>query len=641
MRRLLTIATMTLICTVAYSQSTQRQAFQEVRVDTMRPNHYGPVWGIVFAWHDSVGVRIFRDSMNVKNISGDTAVFKYYKNAFTYDTTNHNARFAADTIYRAAQESAIRAIIAADTLYRAAQESAIRSIIQADTLYRKAQQAADSSWKNLQLALKVNAADTNSVFYSFARTRDSLAALRAAIGPGGSFTYDTTTHNAVFAADTLYRAAQEALMVKKTDSTIAAGYATRTMLQADTLYRSAQLALKWAKSDTASSPGIPTINRMLDSLDDVQSRISALKPATAVYADSAVKVDWAKVANKPYTFKNISASDSTWWWNKRDTASTPGIPTINRMLDSLNKVIKQRDSSGTTATYITWPRLRDSLAAEYARSLKKVDSGSVYMSWPAGRDSLANARARYVWKPDSGVVYSSWPQTRDSLAAHRGKFVAKPDSGITYASWAQLRDSLAAAYARNVRRIDSALVYASYPQFRDSVAKLIKVRDSTGTTATYMTWPRARDSLAAIRASMNGLGGGGALVSVLTSTFSTTSGTYVDVTGTSVAVAANSTYSFTMQLHVELDATGGGFQFSYPSGATIQAVYTRSVNGVWQTSVTDQTFTFTDNGVASTYMMTGQLKTSSTAGALVCRLKSVGGQPAYAYASTGFQLVKQ
>jgi len=201
MRRLLTIATMTLICTVAYSQSTQRQAFQEVRVDTMRPNHYGPVWGIVFAWHDSVRVRIFRDSMNVKNISGDTAVFKYYKNAFTYDTTNHNARFAADTTYRAAQESAIRSIIQADTLYRGAQESAIRAIIAADTLYRAAQeaairavQAADSTYKAAQLLTKVNVKDTTT---------------------SASGSYVTPTQ---FRTDTTYKAAQLLLRATWSDT---------------------------------------------------------------------------------------------------------------------------------------------------------------------------------------------------------------------------------------------------------------------------------------------------------------------------------------------------------------------------------------------------------------------------------------
>ena len=34
-------------------------------------------------------------------------------------------------------------------------------------------------------------------------------------------------------------------------------------------------------------------------------------------------------------FSSMAYSDSTWWWNKRDTASSLGVPTINRMLDSL------------------------------------------------------------------------------------------------------------------------------------------------------------------------------------------------------------------------------------------------------------------------------------------------------------------
>lgn len=99
------------------------------------------------------------------------------------------------------------------------------------------------------------------------------------------------------------------------------------------------------------------------------------------------------VAGTPYfsrydsaasSYKSMAYSDSTWWWNKRDSASTPGVPTVNRFLDSLNKVLKLRDST----LYVTHPLWADSLA----RLIRTRDSNSVYATYPRMRDSLQALR---------------------------------------------------------------------------------------------------------------------------------------------------------------------------------------------------------------------------------------------------------
>ena len=62
MKRILYILVLGLACSLALSQSTQKQGFQEVGLDTMRTNHYGPLWGIVLMSHDTVIAKITRDS---------------------------------------------------------------------------------------------------------------------------------------------------------------------------------------------------------------------------------------------------------------------------------------------------------------------------------------------------------------------------------------------------------------------------------------------------------------------------------------------------------------------------------------------------------------------------------------------------
>jgi hypothetical protein len=46
-----------------YGQSTNKVGLQEVRYDTLRPNHYGPSWGMMTAFHDTVVVKTYRDSV--------------------------------------------------------------------------------------------------------------------------------------------------------------------------------------------------------------------------------------------------------------------------------------------------------------------------------------------------------------------------------------------------------------------------------------------------------------------------------------------------------------------------------------------------------------------------------------------------
>jgi hypothetical protein len=66
MKKLLFI--LMLLPVIALSQSPDRKAFQEIHVDTLRPNHYGPGWAIVIAWHDTISVKIFKDSLLAKKV---------------------------------------------------------------------------------------------------------------------------------------------------------------------------------------------------------------------------------------------------------------------------------------------------------------------------------------------------------------------------------------------------------------------------------------------------------------------------------------------------------------------------------------------------------------------------------------------
>ena len=63
MKKLLTALSLILLSSFAFSQSTMKTAVQEIRLDTLRPNHYGPNWGIVTAFHDTVVAKTYRDSV--------------------------------------------------------------------------------------------------------------------------------------------------------------------------------------------------------------------------------------------------------------------------------------------------------------------------------------------------------------------------------------------------------------------------------------------------------------------------------------------------------------------------------------------------------------------------------------------------
>jgi hypothetical protein len=157
-----------------------------------------------------------------------------------------------------------------DSLYRAAQEAAIRAV-----------QAADSTYKAAQIALKVAKVDSASM-------------------PG----YATRT---MLQADSLYRAAQEALMVKKADSTIAAGYATRTMLQADSLYRKAQEATK--QSAIANLADTSKYLEYADSSKSDNSGFARVWQVNAKQATISNLADTSKYMEYPDTNTTIATTE--------------------------------------------------------------------------------------------------------------------------------------------------------------------------------------------------------------------------------------------------------------------------------------------------------------------------------------------
>ena len=238
----------------------------------------------------------------------------------------------------------------------------------------------------------------------------------------------------------------------------------------------------WNKRDTASTPGVPTINRMLDSLGDLRTTINTKQATIANLADTskylesvdstlfatvnrtldslsdirtsmnslggggavssvtgslgvisipptgAVKVRLDKsgidslVTGK---VRNMASSDSLWWWNKRDTASTPGVPTINRMLDSLGDLrttINTKQATianlADTSKYVQYP---DTTTGALVASASK--SGFLkYSDWAKFN---ANTAINFKWN------VTGQAQQTDSLRFIQGTNMTVTQSGNT------------------------------------------------------------------------------------------------------------------------------------------------------------------------------------------------------------------
>jgi len=211
--------------------------------------------------------------------------------------------FATDSLYRAAQEAAIKGVQAADSAYKAAQIAlrVLSTTFATDSLYRAAQemaikevQAADSTYKTAQIALRVllTTFATDSTYRAAQET--AIRAVQAADSTYKAaellkrILYSDTTSNLtmrwVFVRDSLYRAAEEAA-IKETQA-------------ADSTYKAAQIALKLTsavKSRGTSSDSLAnksdfariTISVTMDSawINTVDTLIVAL-PDYAIVLDS-------------------------------------------------------------------------------------------------------------------------------------------------------------------------------------------------------------------------------------------------------------------------------------------------------------------------------------------------------------------
>ena len=404
---------------------------------------------------------------------------------------------------------------------------------------------------------------------------------------------------------------------------------------------------------------------------------SSVYPSYAAFRDSS--------------FKNLKIRDSssyTAWARFRDSLLTVVMKTRDSgtytsrasFRDSLYKFIHKTDSS---FAFTTPADLRDSLYKFMNRTglgqtyVAKTDSGSIYMSWPQGRDSAANARARYVWKPDSGVTYASYPAFRDSLA----KVVKQRDSTI-YATWPRLRDTTQALRnSINGKQASGTYVIPSDTTIlHNEIIADVRIKDTTtAASGSYVTptqiavdttnrnvllalkWAKADtasapgvpsinrvlDSLAHIRTSMNGIGGGGggALVARLNGDVTSVSSSYADVTGASVSVAANSTYTLAAAIYIGTSPDGGNslMRWVVPSGTTISGVRIEKQGASWSMSATVQTNIFgAPSGSYGLTIISATLKTSGTAGTVKWQIADdddVTTTTLYSYSN--FYMVKQ
>ena len=195
----------------------------------------------------------------------------------------------------------------------------------------------------------------------------------------------------------------------------------------------------WNKRDTASVPGVPTINRMLDSLSDIRTSMNGLGGGSvssivgslgviALPTTGATKIRLDKsgidslVTGK---VRNMASSDSLWWWNKRDTASTPGVPTINCMLDSLGDLrttINTKQATianlADTSEYVQYP---DTTTGALVASASK--SGFLkYSDWAKFN---ANTAINFKWN------VTGQTQQTDSLRFIQGTNMTVTQSGNT------------------------------------------------------------------------------------------------------------------------------------------------------------------------------------------------------------------
>jgi hypothetical protein len=276
----------------------------------------------------------------------------------------------------------MRWVFVRDSMYRAAQENAIRSV-----------QAADSTYKTAQIATKWSKSDTTSILATQNMVKDSLSDIRTSMNSIGSFTYDTTNHNAIFAADTTYRSAHysattavlknadsttvKAGLLKNADSTtIKAGLLKNAdsttvktgilaILAADTTYRAAQIGTK-----QNAITNLADTSKYVEGLDSLKSAgyvTPTMWRADTVYKTAQIATKQATISNLADTSKYVEGLDSlkaagyaTRTMLQADTAyraaqlatkwsisdSTSTLATRNALLDSAAHIRTSMNSIG-------------------------------------------------------------------------------------------------------------------------------------------------------------------------------------------------------------------------------------------------------------------------------------------------------
>lgn len=353
------------------------------------------------------------------------------------------------------------------------------------------------------LAKHVKVRDTNSVYYSYARIRDSLATRLQIRDSSAGYTTWPRFRDSLAVARGRY--------VWKSDSAVV--YASWPQLR-DSL--AAERARSWFRADTASSPGLPTINRMLDSLSDVRTSMNNI-------AGSMTKqkiIDTLNSAVAPL----VGGITSQWRWvnTSNDFFGDTASFTVGNFFSTTEPL---------RVGYNTSNYLKFTLASAGTTTLTAVGTNPSIFLAPAGTGYVATAAnlalGGTATTPAANlhIISTSGGANSPIIAIREG---ANPTYGFTWkqddvTSGDMTLDRLNAGsstlmltFTRNTGVVNFAVrptvgtpgvvifsdssATPGFPttnRVLDSLAKVIKVRDSSGTTASYVTWPRERDSLAA------------------------------------------------------------------------------------------------------------------------------------------------
>jgi hypothetical protein len=224
------------------------------------------------------------------------------------------------------------------------------------------------------------------------------------------------------------------------------------------------------KADTVGLTGTPTINAMRDSLGDLRTTIDG-KAATS-HNQAISTVTGAQDSLTAKLNRGEATTLLATKWSKSDTASSPGIPTINRVADSLGDL---------RTTINTKPNQGDSV------KVRKLTLGTNSTAVTFDSSGTAGSYVR-LWKSGSAFYMKG-----DTSAASGGNIVVKVKAADETVGGSTLQDDDDFQFAIGASEVwgGTITVMGTIAVTEDASVGAINCGFSVPTSATYVFNPTA------------------------------------------------------------------------------------------------------------------------------------------------------